>query len=84
MRKPQSGDVYDFIVPVKAGSGKIYQIGNYLTLLEPTGLDPFGQGEKVGDQNWLVACKYFKPPDKESVWATIEHMLDRGLIRLVE
>jgi hypothetical protein len=79
------GDVFEFIVSVRGGSGIVYQPGDTLTLLEATGLDPFGQGAQLKtEHNWLVKCKRFAPPDDEAVWATIDHMFERDLIKKVE
>ena len=81
----EAGDVFEFMMSVRCGSGKVYLPGETLTLLEKTGLDPFEQGAQLKtEHNWLVKCKYYSPPDQESVWATIEHMFERGLIKKVE
>jgi hypothetical protein len=81
----EAGDVLEFILSVRCGSGKVYYPGETLTLLEKTGLDPFGQGASLKtEHNWLVKCRYFSPPDQESVWATIYQMFERGLIQKVE
>lgn len=80
----EAGDVFEFVVSVRGGSGTIYAPGDTLTLLEATGLDPFGQGESLKtEHNWLVKCKRYSPPKKEAVWASIEHMFERGLIKKV-
>jgi len=78
----EPGDVFEFILSVRGGSGTIYLPGETLTLLERTGQDPFKQGAEMKNEfNWLVKCKRYSPPAPEAVWATIESMFERGLIK---
>jgi len=78
----EPGDVFEFILSVRGGSGTVYLPGDTLALLERTGLDPFKQGaEMKNESNWLVKCKRYSPPAPEAVWATIESMFERGLIK---
>ena len=80
----EPGDVFEFILSVRGGSGVVYLPGDTLTLIEATGLDPFRQGAELNtEHNWMVKCKRFSPPEDESIWATIEHMFERGLIKKI-
>ena len=79
---PKPGDIYEFIVPVEAGSGKEYEMGDRLELIKPTGLKPHDRESKIC--NWVVKCKYFSPPAPESVWASIWNMIEFEYIRKVE
>ena len=46
---------------------KYYEPGDKITLLEPTGQDPFNTGDPYG--HWIVKCPHFSPPDPQSIWS---------------
>jgi hypothetical protein len=92
---PKAGDIYIVTAPFQtfgtqyleqsqiseifiADSEEGYVAGDKLILHEPTGLDPFGFQSQIS--NWIIECKYFKPPQDESVWSGIWLMIERKLI----
>lgn len=79
---PQSGDIYVVRRKFYALSGCVYDVGDILELIEPTGQAPFGYAS--GLCNWQVKCKNFQPPDKRAVWSAIWMLIDNRMIELKE
>jgi hypothetical protein len=78
----KSGDILVVEHPFHALSGKTYERGMELKLIEPTGLAPFGYQSKVC--NWIVECPFFSPPANESVWSVIWYAVEMGWLRKKE
>lgn len=80
--RPIPGDIYEFTVETRTAAGKVYNVGDRLELFEETGQAPFGYLSRIS--NWYVKCKYFMPPQPESVWSSIWNMIEFDLIRRVD
>ena len=74
-----SGDVLVVERPFTAFSGKKYEKGMELKLIEPTGKNPFGY--MSGLCNWTVDCPFFRPPADQSVWSCIWFLMDIGTVK---
>jgi len=75
---PESGKVFIIKKPFSTLAGVSYEVGDVLKLVEPTGMSPFGFQSKIC--NWIVECKHFSPPQKETVWSGIYLMIEKGRI----
>jgi hypothetical protein len=79
---PQSGDVYEVIRAFSTLAGVSYDLGDHMELIEPTGQSPYGHQSKIC--NWVVKCKYWTPPQPQTVWSMIWYLIDQGFIRKIE
>lgn len=77
-RQPQSGDVYEFMVYALNPIKFVFNVGDRLTLIEKTNNLPHGYMSNCG-YNWIV-----DGPNGVTVWSTIEYMLEKNWIKLVE
>jgi hypothetical protein len=71
----QEGDVYEFLCPVSTRAGHVHMTGELLHVHDRTGQTPFGE---IGPQghNWICRTRHGL-----SVWTTLEHCIERGLLR---
>lgn len=79
---PKPGDKYKVICEFWAASGKHYDYGDVLELVEPTGQAPFNFQSAIC--NWIVKCPHFTPPAKECVWSSIWMLIEHRMIERVE
>jgi len=76
---PQPGDVYVIQTSFEALSAVTYNVGDRITLIEPTNEAPFKFHSRIS--NWKVKCPHFEPPNVQAVWSGIWNMIDSGDIR---
>jgi hypothetical protein len=68
------GDVYEWIVPCSTRAGHVIPVGERLYVLARTSDTPYNEIGPRG-HNWLCRTSY-----GDTVWATLEQCLDRGLL----
>jgi hypothetical protein len=76
---PQSGDVYVIQTAFEALSAVTYNVGDRITLIEPTNEAPFKFHSRIS--NWKVKCPHFEPPSDQAVWSGVWDMIEQGSIR---
>lgn len=76
----KSGDILVVKHPILTLADKVYNVGDELQLIEPTGMAPFGFKSNLC--NWVVKCPYFSPPDDRSVWGGIWMLVERGWLEV--
>ena len=80
----KSGDRLEVVKPFITLANVVYVKGDILELIEPTGLDPWGNGGAFTvPYAWVVKCKAWAPPRSESVWYGIYQCIEEGLIKKV-
>jgi len=77
----KSGDKLQFTLRVKMPSGIVYEEGDIIELIEPTGQAPFGYQSCLC--NWIVKCKAFSPPQPQSIWSCIWLCVDYGYLKKI-
>lgn len=75
---PEAGKVFVVKKPFSTLAEVSYETGDTLELIELTGMAPFGFQSKLC--NWIVRCKHFCPPQKETVWSGIYFMIESGIL----
>lgn len=73
----REGDVYEFDVNVSTRAGHTLQKGDRLTVLRRTTETPHNE---IGPRGCNWVCRTFYG---DTVWATLEQCLDRGLLHIV-
>ena len=71
------GDVYEFVGGCSTRSGLIHPRGALLFVHDRTGSAPHGEVGPRG-HNWICRTQL-----DVSVWATLEHCIERGVLRRV-
>lgn len=85
-REPQVGDTYKVIrkfatLGTNADGFPGYEVGDVLKVVGEAKVNPFNH--ETGS-NLVVECKYYKPPQPESVWAWLPKFVKVGYIELLE
>ena len=73
-----AGQVYEFVRDVSCRSGFVHPGGSFLHVVDSTKATPHGEIGPCG-HNWVCKTQY-----DVSVWATLEHCIERGLLRKVK
>lgn len=75
---PKEGETYEFLDNVSTRAGHVHPKGSLLFICDRTGMTPHFEVGPRG-YNWVCRTQF-----SVSVWATLEHCIERKLLRKLE
>lgn len=72
------GDKFKWVIDIHCRDGSVMKEGSVLEVLEKTASMPYGE---IGPNGYNLLCRAV---NGTTVWSTLEHCIDRGLLEKVK